>query len=111
MQIENCKLKNPFEPREKRALSLRAEKIDPKYLSAGKAPAVEAEHKRTDRHAWGKARHYQLRIAAFGGGLRNVRIQLNHGDLKDDEQRLTEIMEDTLAPEPKIAEFEPKVKI
>ena len=109
MQMENCKLKiaRPFEPHEKRALVLHTERIDPKYLSDGKAPTVEAEHKRTNRHAWGKARYYQLRITDCG--LRNVRIQLNHGDPKDDESRLKSIMESQLAPE--IVDIDPKVKI
>lgn len=93
----------PFEPSEKRILKLDKSKLDPKCLISGKAPSIEASHARTDSHAWGDSRHYNLENkSAIKSSA--IRVQLNHGNPKDDESRLKSIMEDSLAPE--IAEIE-----
>ena len=93
------KQKTPFTLKEKRVLTLREERIDPKYLTDGKPPKVEAEHKRTGKYPTHEARHYQLRIADCGLRIDNdVKIQLNHGDPADDAERLVVITEDLLAP-------------
>lgn len=112
--IGKSKTTRAFDPHEKRALTLRAERLDPKHLVKGKSPFVEAEHSRIQTHAWGKARHYELTMEAPGtaGGKTpaTVSVQLNHGDPADDETRLAEIMESNLAPI-EIAELEPRAKI
>lgn len=90
----------PFELHEKRMLKLDKSKLDAKHLDKGKVPSIEAEHSRTDSHAWGKARHYILNNKSKK--MPETRVQLNHGNLKNDERRLTGIMESILAPAPKI---------
>ncbi len=87
--------KQPFAVNEKRALTLRAEVIDPKHVIDGKPPATEAEHKRTEKHPTHQARFFQLKIKN-----QKSKIQLNHGDPADDEARLAAIAEDFLSLHP-----------
>ncbi len=100
----------PFSKGEKRTLTLRAERIDPKYLTDGEPPSVEAEHKRTERHPTHESRFYEIQGLGtwdLGPGennlhptpyaLRPVFVQLNHGHPADDESRLASITEDLLS--------------
>ncbi len=91
--------KQPFAEREKRTLTLRAERIDPKYLTPldGLPPHVEAEYKRAEKHPTHEARFFQLEIRNPQSA---IRIQLNHGDPADDEARLAAIAEDLLTESP-----------
>ena len=90
--------KMPFDVKEKRVLTIRAERIDPKHLTDGRPPEIEAEHKRTECRPTHKARHYALVV----GRLNNpaIRVQLNHGNPADDETRLVEIAESILSVDP-----------
>ena len=84
--------KKLFTPGEKRTLSLNAAKLDPKHLVGGKAPMVEATFERSQRWPSHEGRFYGL--------TGDVRVQLNHGDPADDEQRLVEHTESFLMPMP-----------
>ena len=73
-------------------LTLRAERVDPKHLTAGRPPAVEAElTANLDTHGIPR-RHYQLTKGV------EAAVQLNHGDPADDPTRLRGIAEDLLGP-------------
>ena len=115
------KKKRPFDGNERRMLTLRAERIAPKYLVSDPdvspeptiPPIVEAEHKRTERHLTHEARHYELKVIGHRSEvvgnktedrspmtydlLPTTFIQLNHGDPVDDEMRLAAIAEDLLS--------------
>lgn len=116
MAIRNLEIgeKSPlaFVERERRSLTIRAERIAPKYLVGEKSPIIEAEHKRTDRHPTHEARYYELTGIPEDGktgipvsGNPAIRVQLNHGSPADDESRLAAIAEDFLSPAPEGGEI------
>ncbi len=113
--------KLPFMPTEKRTLTIRAERIDPKYLTDGEPPSVEAEYGRTERHPTHEARFYEIQGLGTGNqgpgennlhptphAPRPVFVQLNHGDPAADEARLAVIAEDFLSPQPTAHSLQPE---
>ena len=88
-----------FKINETRALSLRAERLDPAHLDDGKAPAVSAVQTHRRNHPWGQARHYRLNIE---GQTTQARVQINGFwvGAEDDEALLAEMAEQALAPMP-----------
>ena len=94
MAIQAIQIARPFDPRERRTLTVRTERIDPRHLQSGRPPHIEAEHKRSRQHETHEARHYELDIAALPN---MVRVQLNGGSSADDETRLVEATENLLA--------------
>ena len=88
-----------FSEGEKRTLTIRAERIDPKHLVGGKAPKITAAHKVTEKHPTHEARFFDIEIKNQKSKIENVHVQLNHGSPADDEARLTAIAEDLLTAE------------
>lgn len=77
---------------EKLTLVLDAKGMGEKYLVDGKAPKAEATHKATITEQWGEGREYTVAVAG-----KSIKVQLNHGDPKNDSKRLAAIVEDSLA--------------
>ncbi|MCD6377463.1 MAG: hypothetical protein J7L99_01285 [Planctomycetes bacterium] len=98
----------PFAVNERRLLTIRAERIAPKYLiagkptiqagkptiQAGKPPKVDAQQVRIERYPTHNARYYRIAIETVSWA---VNIQLNGGSSADDEERLQDIVEELLA--------------
>jgi len=91
----------PFAVNERRLLTIRAERIAPKYLidgkptmQAGKLPKVDAQQVRIERYPTHTARYYRIEI---DNQSQAVNIQLNGGISADDEERLQDIVEELLA--------------
>ena len=84
----------PFAVNERRLLTIRAERIAPKYLVGGKPPKVDAQHIRIERYPTHTARYYRIDI---DNQSQAVNIQLNGGISADDEERLQDIVEELLA--------------
>ena len=85
----------PILPGQRRRLAIRPERIDPALLADGRAPEVWAEYAFAGRAGWGDHRHFTL-----DGLRRATRVQLNRGQPRKDEARLTAIAEELLAPAP-----------
>ena len=102
------KMNLPFEVNERRLLTIRAERIAPKYLIAGKPtmqagkptmqagrlPKVDAQQVRIERYPTHNARYYRVAIETVSWA---VNIQLNSGNPADDEALLAEITEELLS--------------
>ena len=84
----------PFAVNERRLLTIRAERIAPKYLIAGKLPKVDAQQVRIERYPTHNARYYRVAIETVSWA---VNIQLNSGNPADDEALLAEITEELLS--------------
>ena len=91
----------PFAVNERRLLTIRAERIAPKYLIAGKPtkqagrlPKVDAQQVRIERYPTHNARYYRVAIETVSWA---VNIQLNSGNPADDEAMLAEITEELLS--------------
>lgn len=98
------KMNLPFEVNERRLLTIRAERIAPKYLvagnptiQAGRPPKVDAQQVRIERYPTHNARYYRIEIETVSWA---VNIQLNSGNPADDEALLAEITEELLSDNP-----------
>ena len=60
---------------------------------------IAATLKAAKKHPTHEARFYEIAISGSAMGGSAARVQLNHGDPADDEQRLAEIAEDLLTEE------------
>ena len=92
----------PFAVNERRLLTIRAERIAPKYLvsdpnvspSLTVPPSVEAICLGKERYPTHESRLFQLEIEIAKLGI--IQVQLNHGNPADDAARLAAIAEDLL---------------
>ncbi|KPK82793.1 MAG: hypothetical protein AMJ81_09280 [Phycisphaerae bacterium SM23_33] len=75
------------------SLSIRADRIDPAYLTDGRPPAVVAELTRAEKAPGREHRHFVL-----SGLAQPVRVQLNGADPTHDEGRLRAGTEYLLGP-------------
>ena len=98
----------PFAVHERRLLTIRAERIDPKYhvagkptmqagkptMQAGKLPKVDAQQIRIERYPTHNARYYRITIDMQS---MKINVQVNSGNPADDEAMLAEITEELLS--------------
>ena len=87
----------PFAVNERRLLTIRAERIAPKYLVAGKPPKVDAQQVRIERYPTHNARYYRITIDMQS---MKINVQVNSGNPADDEALLAEITEELLSDNP-----------
>ena len=115
----------PFAVNERRLLTIRAERIAPKYLIAGKPtsqtgkptsqagkptiqageptiqagrpPKVDAQQVRIERYPTHNARYYRITIDMQS---MKINVQVNSGNPADDEALLAEITEELLSDNP-----------
>ena len=92
--INKGKMNQPFAVDERRLLTIRAERIAPKYLIAGKLPKVDAQQVRIERYPTHTARYYRIEI---DNQSQAVNIQLNSSNPAYDEAMLAEITEELLS--------------
>ena len=88
------KMNLPFAVNERRLLTIRAERVAPKYLIDGKLPKVDAQQVQIERYPTHIARYYRITI---GKQSMKINVQVNDGNPADDEAMLAEITEELLS--------------